>query len=88
VFDRIIRPLFLGRIFADKDKMEELIRASGLDWTIVQPTRLTDGPARDRIVVKADPPVPFSISRADVARFMVAQVADNRWLGQAPVIGG
>jgi hypothetical protein len=30
---------------ADKEKQEALVKASGLDWTLVQPVGLTDGPA-------------------------------------------
>src|SRR3712207_3988332 len=33
-----------GHKMRDKDRMEELIRASGVDWTIVRPPALTEGP--------------------------------------------
>ena len=36
--------LFVGRIYADKDVQERIIRRSRLDWTIVRPTILTNGP--------------------------------------------
>jgi hypothetical protein len=36
--------LLLGRIYADKDAQEWIIRRSRLDWTIVRPTVLTTGP--------------------------------------------
>ena len=36
--------LFLGRVYADKDLQESIIRRSRLDWTIVRPTILTNGP--------------------------------------------
>jgi uncharacterized protein YbjT (DUF2867 family) len=84
----ILKPLFLGSVFADKDRMEEIVRGSGVDWVIVQPTKLTNGPARDRIVVDEQPRVPGRIARADVARFMVAQALEDRWIGRAPMIGG
>jgi hypothetical protein len=35
--------LILGRIYADKDVQEWIIRLSRLDWTIVRPTVLTNG---------------------------------------------
>jgi len=35
--------LFVGRIYADKDVQERIIRRSRLDWTIVRPTILTNG---------------------------------------------
>lgn len=49
-----------------------MIRAGGLGWTLVDPTRLTKGPAEgryrvgERLPMKGDP----TISRADVAAFL------------------
>jgi hypothetical protein len=37
------------KVYEDKDRQEEAIRASALDWTIVRPTVLNDKPARGRI---------------------------------------
>src|SRR6185503_14852056 len=34
----------LRNIYTDKAIGEDLIRGSGLDWTIVHPTQMTDGP--------------------------------------------
>jgi uncharacterized protein YbjT (DUF2867 family) len=39
----------LRHVFADMRAMEEIVRASGLDWTIVLPPRLTDGPRTGRV---------------------------------------
>ena len=43
----LIKPLgklFLRHVFADFLGMEAVVRASGLDWTIIRPPRLTDKP--------------------------------------------
>ena len=40
--------LILGRVYADKDVQERIIRRSRLDWTIVRPTVLTNGPRTGR----------------------------------------
>jgi uncharacterized protein YbjT (DUF2867 family) len=40
---RVLFPLILQRIYDDKGAQEEIIRSSGLDWTIVRPGILTDG---------------------------------------------
>jgi putative NADH-flavin reductase len=57
----VVKPLVLGRLlkhaFADMRAAEDLTRASGLDWTIVRPPRLTDGPAR---AATAGPPTATS----------------------------
>src|SRR5262249_51489496 len=38
---RTLFPLILQRIYDDKNAQEEIIRSSGLDWTIVRPGILT-----------------------------------------------
>lgn len=43
-YDRLLLPLLLNRVYADKDRQEAAVRASGLDWTIVRPGFLTNGP--------------------------------------------
>jgi uncharacterized protein YbjT (DUF2867 family) len=84
----VLKPLLLSRVFEDKERMEELVRASGVDWVIVQPGRLTDRPPRDQLVVDERARVPGTIARADVARFLVAQASSDQWLRRAPMIGG
>jgi uncharacterized protein YbjT (DUF2867 family) len=41
-----VLPRIFAKPFADVRAMEELIRASSLDWTLVRPTRLVSTPAR------------------------------------------
>ena len=40
--------LFIRERMADKDRMEQLIKRSDLEWTLVRPPRLTDGPRTQR----------------------------------------
>ena len=42
IFDNLILPLLLGRIYIDKNRQEREVMQSNLDWTIVRPTELTD----------------------------------------------
>jgi putative NADH-flavin reductase len=73
-------------MFADKVAQERFIRQSDLDWTIVRPARLTDGPKTG--VYKADDPMAIGlnarISRADVADFLLKQVNDDAFLYRIP----
>jgi putative NADH-flavin reductase len=80
--------LFLGRVYADKDVQERIIRRSGLDWTIVRPTILTSGPRTGDYRVLVDPRDWTSgfISRADVADFLVKQIDDTSLLRQTPAL--
>jgi len=77
---RIVMPFVLRNVLKDMRRMEELFEATDLVYTIVRPGRLTDGPrtglyrANDRFV----PEKGTSISRADVADFMVRVVIDER----------
>jgi uncharacterized protein YbjT (DUF2867 family) len=80
----------LGRVYADKDLQERIIRRSRLDWTIVRPTILTNGPRTGTYRVLVDPPDWTSgfISRADVADFLVAQIDDASLLHKTPALTG
>ena len=82
--------LFLGRVYADKDVQERIIRKSRLDWTIVRPTILTNGPRTGAYRVLVDPNDWTSgfISRADVADFLVKQVDDNSLFHRTPALTG
>lgn len=82
--DSIIPPANLvGRLFfpnmvTDASEMESFFQKSGLDWTLVRPPRLTNGPRRGRYRVREGhlPGFGFTISRADVAAFMI-RTAEN-----------
>ncbi len=80
----------LKRAFADHDVQEKLTRDSGLAWVIARPTRLTNGPAKGRYTRSADPMghVPSSISRADVADFLVQACEADTFVGKAVQLGG
>lgn len=56
--------------------------SSGLDWTMVMPPMLTNGPARGhyRIDGEALSRNGSRISRADVAGFMMQQITSDAWL--------
>ncbi|SEO80044.1 Putative NADH-flavin reductase [Actinacidiphila rubida] len=67
----------LSRVFADKAAGERVLRASTLDWTLVCPPMLSNGPLTGRCTAGTDlrlRGVP-RISRADVADFMVTEAA-------------
>jgi len=89
----VVRALTIGWLlkvpFADHERQEDQVRASGLDWVIARPGRLTNGPARRRYVKKDSiESVPASISRADVADFLVEACEVPSWVGHAVQLGG
>lgn len=75
------------RHYADLARMEDVLRESSVDWTIVRPPRLTNGPKRRhyRIAFGQNLRRGLSISRADVADFMLRAVDDPKTIRQ--VIG-
>jgi putative NADH-flavin reductase len=67
----ILRPTLFRFMAPDMAGMEREIMRDDLEWTVVRPPRLTDGPSSRRYrVVDGELPGPV-ISRADVADFMV-----------------
>jgi len=85
-FAHVIRTTLLRNIFEDKELQERIVRESGLDWTIVRPAMLNDGPrtGKYRAGFSASDKISRKISRADVADFMLKQVMSNEFLRQTP----
>lgn len=86
---RLQRLPILRNQFVDRDLQEEYIKKSTLDWIIVRPGGLTNGPRtgnyRHGFSID-DTTVKVQISRADVADFMLKQIADDTYLHQTPSI--
>jgi putative NADH-flavin reductase len=86
-FKHIIVPLLLRKAFADHARQEEEIKQSSLDWIIVRPANLIDGPRTGVYrhgFAASDTTIAGRIARADVADFMLKQVADDTYLRQMP----
>jgi putative NADH-flavin reductase len=88
LYDAILFPLLLQRVYDDKDVQEWIVRSSGLDWTIVRPGMLTNGPATNQYrVLTATKDWRFGvISRADVANFLERLTNDRALIGTTPLL--
>jgi uncharacterized protein YbjT (DUF2867 family) len=88
IYDSVVFPLLLKRVYDDKDVQEWIIGSSGLDWTIVRPGLLTNRPATGRYrILTATEDWRFGvISRADVADFIVRQIDDRKLIGATPLL--
>ena len=88
LYDAVLFPLLLKRVYDDKDIAEQMIKASALDWTIVRPGLLTSAPARGGYKVLVEPRTWRGgfISRADVADFLARQVDDRALIGKTPAL--
>jgi putative NADH-flavin reductase len=82
LFGRIVFKLFLNKILKDKYIADELLRKSDLDYTLVYPTSLKNSPGKGKYRAGEKISLPFfpSISREDVAAFMLKQVTDTTWI--------
>lgn len=76
------------RAWAEVRSAAEAVRASDLDWTLVRVAKLNDKPATGDIKVGhyGHGVVDLSISRADMAAFLLGQVTDETYLRSAPAI--
>src|SRR6266568_307817 len=83
---RIAKALF-GKVYNDLARMEDVLRESGLDWTILRPPQLTGKPLTGtyRTAVGRNPHGGRSVSRADLAHCMLAVLDQPKTIGQ--VIG-
>ena len=78
----------LRSIYADKAKADALIQQSPIEWTIVRPVGLTNGPRTgkyrvgEHLGLRGFP----TVSRADVADFMVRELTERAWIRKAVVI--
>lgn len=85
---RLMQFVLLRDIFADKLAGESIVRQSGLDWSLVYPVMLTDGPLTgkyrvgERLELHGMP----KISRADVAHFIVGELESGAWLRRTAVL--
>ncbi|HTZ94461.1 MAG TPA: NAD(P)H-binding protein [Streptosporangiaceae bacterium] len=85
---KMILPRVLAKQFADVREMEAAISASDLDWTLVRATRLVNTGLTTQYRVRPEYPPRggWKISRADVAHFMAAALAEDSWVRGHPAL--
>jgi uncharacterized protein YbjT (DUF2867 family) len=81
---RVAKALF-GKVYDDLARMEDVLRESGLDWTVLRPPQLTGKPftGHYRTAVGQNVRGGRSIPRADVARYMLAVLSQPDAVGRA-----
>ena len=83
---RIMFGVLLRPVFLDHELQEDMVRASGLDWTLVRPSAFTAGPAQGVFKENfdtTDRDLSLKISRADVAEFLKQQISDTLYIHRA-----
>jgi putative NADH-flavin reductase len=82
----IVIPLVLRNAIADHEDKEQIVRQSSLDWVIIRPAGLTNGPHTGEYRHGESMQYGAKISRADVADFMLKQATDTTYLHKTPGI--
>jgi uncharacterized protein YbjT (DUF2867 family) len=77
-----IARLILGRFMTLKTQAEELLRASGLQWTIIRPGHLRDGEPTGRAALLDQENVSGAVVRADVAALVARSLDDPATIGR------
>ncbi|WP_067975313.1 NAD(P)-dependent oxidoreductase [Nocardiopsis trehalosi] len=90
-FTRLVKPLlrrYLRAGFADFARAEAAVRASGLDWTLMRPPRLTGaGPRPYRTALDRNVRGGVTIGRTDLAHAVLAALADPATIGRSVAVG-
>jgi uncharacterized protein YbjT (DUF2867 family) len=86
---KLIMALFLKEAMADKGRQEALLKATDLDYVLVQPVGLTDAPAAGRWLASTSGETrSMRISRADVAAFIAEEIDAPRYHRQSVTLSG
>lgn len=85
---KLLLPTFLRGETPDKAAMESVVRASELDWVIARPPFLTAKPATGEVRLYSPDICGYahSITRADLAVFLVAQLTSDENLRTAVAV--
>lgn len=76
-----------GHVLADAERHLEVLRGSGLDWTVVRGPRLTEKPGQGAYRVGwVGVNTSTQISRDDLADFILTQVDDPTFVGELPFV--
>lgn len=84
IFKFLIKKTNVGVAYAGHEDQERVLRTSGLKWTSVRPVGLSSSEKQKpvRVSIKGDKKLNMTISRKDVARFMLDIVDDEKYYQQ------
>ena len=88
IVNRLVMRFVLKSVLDDMERMEHEIMLSDVNWTIVRPPQLTDGPLTGEYRVFEGRTLPDAreLSRADLAAFMLKSLGVDLWDGKGVAI--
>lgn len=81
-FKYVLRPLIFRHILAEHCRVEEIVKASGLAWTIVRPSALTSRPPSGYLASLKLQPRTYLTARSDLASFIADELESNQYVRQ------
>lgn len=90
LYNAVIYPLFTRNRYADKDRQEESIERSDLEWTIVRPAPFaaSAGPGPLQVLTEIPDRLQLrSVTRTEVASFILDSLENASFIRQKPFIG-
>ncbi|WP_462188173.1 MULTISPECIES: NAD(P)-dependent oxidoreductase [unclassified Frankia] len=90
LLNRVLQPLITATIgkttYRDMRRMEELLRDSNLDWTIMRPSGLFDAPGVTSYELHEDQAPGIFTSRMDLAASLLEQATEVRFVHKAVAV--
>jgi putative NADH-flavin reductase len=90
LLNRVLQPLVTATIgkttYADMRRMEDLVRGSGLEWTIMRPSGLFDAPGITAYELHEEQAPGIFTSRPDLAAGLLDQAASTRFVRKAVAV--
>ena len=86
IFEPIISRSIGKTVYDDVRRMEEAVRNSALDWTIVRPSTLFDLDTSTSYVAGEVPPVGAFTARIDLAHYLTGLAGDDSTIGKTVII--
>ncbi|TWI94196.1 putative NADH-flavin reductase [Mucilaginibacter frigoritolerans] len=80
----------IGYPYRDHERQEDLLKQSTLSWTIVRPVGLTNSVKHKAVQVSINnsPKPGLTISRQNVAHFMIKVLQEGSYVNEAPAVWG
>jgi uncharacterized protein YbjT (DUF2867 family) len=86
---RLYLRLFMGELMADKERQEALLKATDLDYVLIQPVALTDGPATGTWLANPEGRIRKNqVSRGNLAEFIVTELCEHRYRRETVAFSG